>query len=86
MSDEPDKMEPEELKATMELVRMQASTIIENCNDQCVAAGLLPILEDQTQVCGAVIFAHLLCVMGITVEDIKAAHKGELPIDKKKKK
>jgi hypothetical protein len=84
--EQPEKLDPEELKATLELVRLQAITITESCNEQCVAAGLLPLLDEQQQVCGAAIFAHLLCVMGITAEDIKETLESELPIDKKKKK
>ena len=86
MSSKPKKLKPDELKATLELVRLQAITITESCNEQCEEAGLLPLLEDQMQVCGAAIFAHLLCVMGITAEEIKETLEGALPIDKKKKK
>ena len=86
MSSKPKKLKPEELKATLELVRLQAITITESCNEQCEEAGLLPLFEDQMRVCGAAIFAHLLCVIGITAEEIKEVLEGELPIDKKKKK
>jgi hypothetical protein len=84
--EQPEKLDPEELKATLELVRLQAITITESCNEQCERAGLLPLLDEQQQVCGAAIFAHLLCVMGITAEDIKETLESELPIDKKRKK
>lgn len=84
--EQPENLSPEELKATLELVRLQAITITESCNEQCEEAGLLPLLEDQMQVCGAAIFAHLLCVVGITAEQIKETLQSELPIDKKKKK
>lgn len=73
-----------ELAHAVSYMRSFAARMAEDCTTGCVEAGLLPLLEEQEVVVGAVLFAHLLTISGITAEDLAKISDSELTIDKDK--
>lgn len=76
--------DPTELAHAVSYMRSHAAQMAEDCTTGCVEAGLLPLLEEQEAVVGAVLFAHLLTISGITAEDLAKISDSELTIDKDK--